>query len=158
MRAMLLAGALIGGWWPSGAAAHEFRVYFRFDATAPLTDPSRTIAEASCMARTAAAPEVVVIAHADATGPADYNLALSERRGRAVADMLAATGLDRSAIRVDARGETQPAVFAQDPRADQLNRRASLDVRGDLGARPLPPDCEAVMRDMHRRLGLPLGR
>jgi outer membrane protein OmpA-like peptidoglycan-associated protein len=152
---MLLAGALIGGWWPTAAAAHEFLVYFRFDTTTPLTDPSRTITEASCMARTSAAPEVVVAAHADRAGPADYNLALSERRGRAVADMLAATGLDRRAIRIDARGESQPAVFGPDGVAEPLNRRATIEVQGDLGARPLPPECEAVMRDMHRRLGLP---
>jgi OOP family OmpA-OmpF porin len=152
MRALLLAGVLLAS--PATAAAHEFVIYFPFDSTTPLTDPARTIAESSCMARTSDAPEVVVIAHADAAGPADYNLVLSERRGRAVADLMAAAGLDRRAIRSDARGETQPAVFGPDGKAEQLNRRASIAVQGDLGRRPLPPECEAVMRDLHRRLGL----
>lgn len=59
---------------------------------------------------------IVVIGHADAVGTPEYNLILSQRRARAVADALAAHGVDSSRITVGAVGATEPAGAAREQR------------------------------------------
>jgi outer membrane protein OmpA-like peptidoglycan-associated protein len=49
--------------------------------------------------------KIYVEGHADKSGPADYNLQLSFRRGIAVADYLAAHGVPRDRIAIDPQGE-----------------------------------------------------
>jgi hypothetical protein len=48
-----------------------------------------------------------VIANTDPRSPDDYNMALSERRGKIVKDALIALGVAEAKIEVDAKGETQ---------------------------------------------------
>ncbi len=58
--------------------------------------------------------------HTDATGPAGYNLALSQRRAAAVVDYLAAHGIDRQRLSAQGYGETRPRTPDSD---DPANRR-----------------------------------
>ena len=48
---------------------------------------------------------VIVEGHADASGPDEYNLELSFKRGAVVADYLAAHGVARARIAIDPQGE-----------------------------------------------------
>lgn len=59
---------------------------------------------------TAAQPTVVVEGHACQEGTPAYNVALSEKRAKVVADLFVAAGVDRSAIKVVGRGSECPAV------------------------------------------------
>jgi len=63
--------------------------------------------------------KIRVEGHTDISGPADYNLQLSFRRGIAVADYLAAHGVPRDRISIDPQGEhnSGEAVIAGDRRA-----------------------------------------
>ena len=74
--------------------------------------------------------ELEIVGHADPRGEDDYNDALSERRARAVADALIATGaIARDKTHVRGRGEREPIVPATAPPAQQrLNRRVEVSV------------------------------
>src|SRR6185369_9589774 len=64
--------------------------------------------------------------HADRTGPADYNLALSEDRAYAVFDFLLKKGIDRARLRTFGYGSALPkddvAAESQQPK----NRRVEV--------------------------------
>ncbi|MDP2215017.1 OmpA family protein [Phenylobacterium sp.] len=82
---------------------------------------------------------IQVIGHTDSVGEADYNLALSLRRARAVADWLSqAGGVPSSRLAASGRGESEPvapnetASGADDPQGRALNRRVVVVI-------PKPP-------------------
>lgn len=68
--------------------------------------------------------KILVVGHADATGPSAYNQALSERRAESVrAALYLHYGVSRERIRFEGRGESDPLhVDAYDPR----NRRVEF--------------------------------
>ncbi len=74
---------------------------------------------------------VTVVARTDATGPADYNMALATRRAEAVRDFWLANGANPDQIFLDPRGEEE-AKEGADPEQAQLDRRAELIVSGFL--------------------------
>jgi OmpA-OmpF porin, OOP family len=69
-----------------------------------------------------------VVGHADTSGSAAYNVRLSERRAKATADALVATGIAQTALSVDWKGETAPAVATGDGVKEPLNRRATIGI------------------------------
>ncbi len=73
--------------------------------------------------------KVYVDGHTDTAGPADYNMKLSERRARAVADYLIARGVDADRIMVRAFGETRLAVPTPDNTPEPRNRRVEIRRR-----------------------------
>ncbi len=76
---------------------------------------------------------VTVVSHTDTDGSAEFNLALSQRRGAAVAAYWIERGIDPSRILIDARGETQPLADETTPDGAQANRRAEFIITGLLG-------------------------
>ncbi len=56
-------------------------------------------------------PTVVIEGHACQEGTPAYNLALSEKRAKAVADLFVAAGVDRSVIKVVGRGQECPSII-----------------------------------------------
>jgi len=70
-----------------------------------------------------------VAGHADRSGPDAYNLALSQRRGEAVAADLVARGVSRSAITVQVFGESRPLVATADGVRGPQNRRVEIILR-----------------------------
>jgi len=56
-------------------------------------------------------PTIVIEGHACQEGAPAYNLALSEKRAKNVADLFVAAGVDRSFIKVVGRGQECPAVI-----------------------------------------------
>ncbi len=74
---------------------------------------------------------ITVVAHTDAVGPAEQNLALSQARGEAVQAFWAAQGVDPARITVDARGESDLLVPTDG--AEQANRRVEFIITGLLG-------------------------
>ena len=79
--------------------------------------------------------ELSVVGHADTSGPAGYNRALSRERAQAVIDDLRQRGLkvrDLKDLDVMARGETDPAVKTGDGVREQANRRVEIYAYGKL--------------------------
>lgn len=72
--------------------------------------------------------DVVVVGHADAVGPAEYNLILSERRARAVELFLVRRGVQPVRIRVSGVGEGAPIASNATEGGRAKNRRTEITV------------------------------
>ncbi|MGZ8364492.1 MAG: OmpA family protein, partial [Caulobacteraceae bacterium] len=70
----------------------------------------------------------VVVGHADRSGSQTYNVRLSERRAKAVADALVGLGVGGDKLSVDWKGENENAVPTPDGVKEPLNRRATIDI------------------------------
>jgi outer membrane protein OmpA-like peptidoglycan-associated protein len=110
------------------AVAREFLVYFPFDQSILTPEAQTVVQEAASYAQQGNATQIAVVGHADTSGSAAYNVRLSERRARAVADAMVGLGVNPGIITADWRGETQPAVSTGDGVREPLNRRATVNV------------------------------
>ena len=70
--------------------------------------------------------KVLIEGHADERGTPEYNIALGERRGDAVATYLQSLGVSASQISVVSYGEEKPLVKSRTEEAFAKNRRAVL--------------------------------
>ncbi|MBE0368607.1 peptidoglycan-associated lipoprotein Pal [Pseudoalteromonas sp. MMG013] len=70
--------------------------------------------------------KVLVEGHADERGTPEYNIALGESRGKAVAKYLQSLGVSDSQISVVSYGEEKPMVKSRTEEAFAKNRRAVL--------------------------------
>lgn len=80
-------------------------VLFEFDRFVLRPDEAAKLDDLAARIKGQATVVVDDVAHADRIGRAGYNQRLSERRAEAVKTYLAGKGI---AVRIDARGETQP--------------------------------------------------
>jgi len=108
--------------------AREFVVYFPFDQYVLTPEAQTVVQQAADYARSGNATRVVVVGHADTSGSAAYNVRLSERRAKAVADALVGLGVAQTNLAVDWKGESQPAVATGDGVKEPLNRRATIGI------------------------------
>ena len=108
--------------------AKEFIVYFPFDQYVLTPEASSVISQAADYAKAGNATRIVVVGHTDTSGSAAYNVRLSERRAKATADALVGAGVNQTALAVDWKGETMPAVATGDGVKEPLNRRATIDI------------------------------
>jgi outer membrane protein OmpA-like peptidoglycan-associated protein/outer membrane protein W len=106
----------------------EFVVYFPFDQYVLTPEAQGVIQQAAAYAQQGAPTSIVVVGHADTSGSQAYNVRLSERRSKAVADSLVGLGVAQTALQVDWRGETQPAVPTGDGVKEPLNRRTTIGI------------------------------
>lgn len=85
-------------------------IFFQFDEAA-LPEGQRNLLNqnAECILQAPADRGVYVFGHADETGTEEYNIALSERRARSVADYMARLGIDPARLNVVPKGESEPS-------------------------------------------------
>ena len=109
-----------------GDLLSQRRVYFDFDS-AELTEESRAIVEAhaSHLANKSGI-NLVLEGHADERGTREYNLALGERRGNAVASIMQALGVAGHQIQSISYGEERPVALEHNESAWALNRRVEI--------------------------------
>ena len=69
---------------------------------------------------------IIIEGHCDERGSEEYNLALGERRARAVRRYLSDLGVPRSRMDVVSFGEAKPAVMGHDESAWRYNRRSEF--------------------------------
>ena len=74
--------------------------------------------------------KVSVEGHCDERGTNEYNLALGDRRAKAVKDYLVSLGVSSSRIETISYGEEKPAAFGHDESSWELNRRVELVYQG----------------------------
>jgi outer membrane protein OmpA-like peptidoglycan-associated protein len=74
------------------------------------------------------ATKILVVGHTDTSGSFKYNIRLSERRAKAVADSLVGAGVNQSVLSVDWKGKTDLAVQTGDGVKEPLNRRATINI------------------------------
>ena len=71
-------------------------------------------------------PDVIILieGHCDERGTVEYNLALGEKRAKAVRDHLVNLGVSGNRLRVTSYGESRPFAMGSDEQAWAQNRRA----------------------------------
>ncbi|MCB0487865.1 MAG: OmpA family protein [Cyclobacteriaceae bacterium] len=72
--------------------------------------------------------EVEISGHADATGPAEYNMTLSERRAKSVVRYLTEKGVAENRITVSFFGETKPIESNETKEGRRKNRRVEFKI------------------------------
>lgn len=77
--------------------------------------------------------DVEVVGHTDSVGSDAYNLGLSERRGRAVADFLVESQTEPARLVVEAMGESEPIESNATVEGRAANRRVELIVHPRAG-------------------------
>ncbi|MEM1024005.1 MAG: OmpA family protein [Myxococcota bacterium] len=70
---------------------------------------------------------ILIEGHADERGTEEYNLALGERRARAVRDYLTRLGVSSAKLRVTSKGEAEPLSYGSNEAAWAKNRRAEFE-------------------------------
>ncbi|WP_194776099.1 OmpA family protein [Pararhodonellum marinum] len=103
-------------------------VYYAFDSAKPLGYSASAANYVANFLKRNPGVNVEVKGYADEIGPEDYNMKLSERRAKAVYDLLIASGIDASRISYKGYGE-DTSVDKKSADARQLARRASFEVQ-----------------------------
>ncbi|WP_127477754.1 peptidoglycan-associated lipoprotein Pal [Sulfurivermis fontis] len=105
-------------------------IYFAFDSSEVTPEGRELIAtHARYLAQN---PEISVVleGHADERGSREYNLALGERRAKAVERLMTLQGVGARQVQVISFGEERPVAFGHDESAWRLNRRVELLYSG----------------------------
>jgi peptidoglycan-associated lipoprotein len=102
------------------------RVYFEFDSS-NIDDESRAIIEAHAN-NLVANPSIKVRleGNCDERGTREYNLALGERRAKAVAELMRALGVASDRITTVSYGEEKPVALEHNESAWRQNRRVDI--------------------------------
>jgi OmpA-OmpF porin, OOP family len=101
-------------------------VYFDWNADAPKAEAQDVISQVAQNYAMCGWAGLNVVGHADRSGPDDYNLRLSQRRAKSVADSLVGAGVPAAGLTLDAKGENDPAVPTPDGVREPLNRRVDI--------------------------------
>lgn len=101
-------------------------VYFAHDSSELSATATAMIETAAKSAMTAKASRAVLIGHADLSGEGGYNMALSQKRAKVVADALMGHGVPLAEIQSSYAGETSPQVSTDDGVRESLNRRVEV--------------------------------
>jgi outer membrane protein OmpA-like peptidoglycan-associated protein len=79
--------------------------------------------------------DVLIVGHTDATGTADFNQGLSQRRATAAANYLFTQGVSASRVNTAGRGEMEPIATNDTEAGRQTNRRVEIAIVANAAAR-----------------------
>ncbi len=113
---------------PPGVA-RTYLVFFDWNSDGLSARSRDIIKEAAGNAQRASVTRIEVAGHADRSGDAAYNQRLSLRRAEAVTNELVRAGVARSAISVQAFGESRPLVPTADNVREPQNRRVEVVLK-----------------------------
>lgn len=109
----------------AAAANLETVFYFDFDQ-ATLSSSTRAALDAQIAVLKNSTAKVRLEGHADERGTREYNMALGERRGNAVANYLIINGIARYRVETVSYGEERPLASSSDESSWSQNRRVEL--------------------------------
>jgi peptidoglycan-associated lipoprotein len=102
------------------------RVYFDFDKHNLGADALQSLSENARMLMVYPDVKIVLEGHCDERGTVNYNLALGERRARAVRDYLVSFGIRPERLSVISYGKEKPLVSRNQESAWSKNRRVEF--------------------------------
>jgi OmpA-OmpF porin, OOP family len=111
---------------PPPAIPQKFIVFFDFDKSNLRNDAQKIVSDAADYAKKNGKARINATGHADTSGSAAYNLALSERRAKAVKAELARLGFSENEVVVMFKGESDPLVSTGDGVKEPQNRRVEI--------------------------------
>ena len=112
----------------SGTAGGLQTVYFGFDSSTLGSDAQETLKANAEFLKANGSVDIQIEGHADERGGIQYNLALGERRAKAVRDYLVALGVAQKRVSVISYGKEKPVAFGHEEAAWSKNRRANFVV------------------------------
>ena len=71
---------------------------------------------------------VLIVGHADNVGSSSSNMTLSKHRANTIKEMMVNKGISASRIKVEGKGDTQPAATNDTEEGRALNRRAEITI------------------------------
>jgi outer membrane protein OmpA-like peptidoglycan-associated protein len=104
-------------------------VYFEFDRSSLRPDAQRILDDAVAKMQADPTLQITIEGYTCNIGTAEYNLALGERRARAVRDYLVGKGISTDRLRIVSYGAERPKYDNSREETRRLNRRAALLVR-----------------------------
>ncbi|MEW5702649.1 MAG: peptidoglycan-associated lipoprotein Pal [Candidatus Zixiibacteriota bacterium] len=104
-------------------------VYFDFDKYNLREDARVTLDADADILRTNGDLRIVIEGHCDERGTDEYNIALGDRRAKAVQDYLVRLGIDAARISTISYGEERPVSLGHDEDSWRLNRRGEFVVK-----------------------------
>ena len=110
----------------SGKISGLVSVQFDYDASTLSTEARRQLAENAEWIKNNNKYAVQVEGHCDSRGSVEYNIALGERRAKAVKNYLVSLGIDSKRLHVISYGEERPLDARETEEAYAKNRRANF--------------------------------
>lgn len=107
-------------------------VYFDYDQSRLRSDGIATLNTNGKSLRAHPGVRVVLEGHCDERGTVEYNLALGDRRARAVRDFLVNSGVERERLTTVSFGEERPFAPGHTESAWAQNRRVHFNWNGPL--------------------------
>jgi peptidoglycan-associated lipoprotein len=108
-------------------------IYFDFDQYDIRPDAQTVLQEISTYLLKNTPVKILIEGHCDDRGTNEYNLALGDRRARAVRDYLVALGISSGRIETLSYGEEKPVCMEQTEDCWAKNRRAHFIVLREKG-------------------------
>lgn len=99
-------------------------VFFDYDRSVVRNDQKAALNDNAGWLKANTGAKLLIEGHCDERGTAEYNLALGERRAKAVKDYLVGAGVAPDRISTISYGEERPFVLGHDESAWKWNRRA----------------------------------
>lgn len=121
-----IKGDSLGTTAPSASESVGNTVYFDFDKSDIHAEDRSTIAGHAKLLVKNRGKKVSLEGHADERGTVEYNMALGERRAKAVKDALLSQGASGDQVKTASYGESRPAVHGHDESAWKQNRRVEI--------------------------------
>lgn len=112
---------------PAGAPMED--VFFDFDQAVLRDDAKASLNRNVAWLKSNLGADITIEGHADERGTNEYNVALGERRAKAVQEYLVAAGIAANRIRTISYGEERPFVLGHDESAWRWNRRGHFVVQ-----------------------------
>ena len=103
-------------------------IYFGFDSSSLDEDTKSTMNTNAEFMKTNPTVDVQIEGHCDERGGRQYNLALGERRAKAVRDHLVALGVESKRLSIISYGNERPTAEGHDESAWSKNRRGNFVV------------------------------
>ena len=104
-------------------------IYFDFDSAEIRPEHREAVEARAIYLANNVSASVTLEGHTDERGTREYNIALGERRGNSVRDLMTLIGASEQQLRVISYGEERPAAEGFDEDAWALNRRVEIIYR-----------------------------
>lgn len=113
----------------TGAAPDAYLVFFDFDKSNLTPEAQEIVRTVADRAKSSNYKSLMATGHTDTSGPADYNMGLSERRAQSVEKALEGMGIPSNNVMTEARGEQNPLVPTGDGVREPQNRRVEIQIK-----------------------------
>jgi peptidoglycan-associated lipoprotein len=101
-------------------------VYFDFDSSVLTSDTQQKLKSFVGFLKSNSGAKIQIEGHCDERGSNEYNLALGEKRARAIQEFLASEGASSASLSTISYGEERPAVMGSNENSWSKNRRGEF--------------------------------